>query len=237
MTLLDSSLLSWLALPLASLVYGFLLNRLASLFSRWAPDAQGLDRKTFHVGIFTGAAPSQLLLGFWGVVVYGSTIALLVLVAYWRGERSDLFRKLARGEGGGERRLLIILPLSATALGGLLGVLLVGQFSIVGYLVCGWGDAAGEIVGRGWGRRPYSPPFSLGRTATRSLEGSMAVLAMGFLGAWAALGLLGYSPLQSVGVGLACGLLGAGAEAVSGKGTDNLWVQLFPSIVAWWLLG
>lgn len=237
MTLLDSSLLPWLALSLASLAYGFLLNRIAALLSRRAPNARGLDRKTFHVGIFTGAAVSQLLMGFWGVVIYGSTIALLVLVAYWRGEKSALFRNLARGEDGGERGFLVILPLSATALGGLLGVLLVGQFSIVGYLVCGWGDAAGEIVGRGWGRRPYEPPFSLGKAATRSVEGSMAVLAMGFLGAWAALGLLGYSTFQSVGVGLACGLLGAGAEAVSGKGTDNLWVQLLPSLIAWWLLG
>ena len=237
MTLPDSSLLPWLALPLVSLLYGLLLNRLSVLLSRRAPNAQGLDRKTFHVGIFTGAAVSQLLMGFWGVVLYGTTIALLVLVAYWRGERSTLFRNLARGEYGGARGLLVILPLSATALGGLLGVLLVGQFSIVGYLVCGWGDAAGEIVGRGWGRRPYSPPFSLGKTATRSLEGSMAVLAIGFLGAWAALDLLGYSPLQSIGVGFACGLLGAGAEAVSGKGTDNLWVQLLPSLFAWWLLG
>jgi len=175
-TLPDSSLLPWLALPLASLLYGFLLNRLAALLSRRVPDAQGLDRKTFHVGIFTGAAVSQLLMGFWGVVVYGSTIALLVLVAYWRGERSALFRNLARGEDGREMGLLVILPLSATALGGLLGVLLVGQFSIVGYLVCGWGDAAGEVVGRGWGRRPYSPPFSLGKTATRSLDSNRWVL-------------------------------------------------------------
>jgi len=224
-------------LPLVSLAYAVLLTAFAEYLSRWNPRVQGLDRKLFHAGIFTGAVPSQLLMGFWGVVVYGSAIALLVLLAYQRGERSALYRILGRREDGREKNLLVVIPLGATALGGLLGVLLVGNFAVVGYLTCGWGDAAGELVGRNWGRRPYSPPFSLGKTPIRSVEGSLAVFVLGFLGAWAALGLLGYPLFQGMGVGFACALTGAGGEAVSGKGTDNLWVQFFPALTAWWLLG
>jgi dolichol kinase len=227
----------WLLLPLVSLAYGLLIAQIVQHFSRRHPGVQGLDRKLFHIGIFTGAVPCQLFLGFWGIVIYGSTIGLLVLVAFRNGESSPLYRTMRRRDDGGEKERLVLIPLGATALGGLIGVLLVGNFAIVGYLTCGWGDAAGELVGKNRGRRPYSPPFSLGRTPTRSVEGSLAVLVLGFLGAWAGLALLGYPLLQSMGVGFACALTGVGGEAVSGKGTDNFWVQLLPALTAWWLLG
>lgn len=227
----------WLLLPLVSLAYGLLIVQVVQHVSHRNPGVKGLDRKLFHIGIFSGAVPFQFFLGFWGIVIYGSTLGLLVLVALKRGERSPLYRLLRRRDDGGEEELLVLIPLGATALGGLSGVLLVGNFALVGYLTCGWGDAAGELVGRNRGRRAYSPPFSLGRSAARSVEGSLAVLVFGFLGAWAALGLLGHSLLEGIGVGFACGLIGAAGEAVSGKGTDNFWTQLLPALAAWWLLG
>jgi dolichol kinase len=218
-------------------VYAGGLARLSSGLSAGKPEILGLGRKSFHIGIFTGAAPAQLLLGFWGVVIYGATIALLVLLALLRGQKSLLFRVLGREEDAEQKAPLIFFPLAATALGGLLSVLLVGNFAVVGYLVCGWGDGAGELVGRTLGQHPYSPIFSFGRRPRRTLEGSLAVFVFGFLGAWAALGLLHYSPPQALGVGLVCGLTGMVGEALSGKGTDNLWAQLLPSLVAWWILG
>jgi phytol kinase len=234
---LNPAILPYLALGAGSLVFSLLLGGLSGRMARGEGPARRLSRKVFHIGIFTGAAPAQLWLGFWGVVLYGSVIGALVGQACVRGEGAFLFRALARdGEGGAGRRQ-ILAPLVATIVGGILSVFLLGSFAIVGYLVCGWGDGVGEIVGQRWGRRRYrSLPLNR-RRSVRTVEGSLAVLGGGFLGGWAALDLLGYAPLLCVGGGLLAGAVGAVSEGLSPEGTDNLWVQLLPSLASWWLLG
>jgi phytol kinase len=218
-------------------VYGALLAWTAGRVVRVVPASSPYPRKVFHVGIFTGAAPVHLIFGFWGLVLYGVGISMQVLYSYWRGREGALYRVLARPEDGPAQRRYIFLPLVSTALGGLSSVLLVGSFAVVGFLVCGWGDAAGESVGSRWGLHRYPVPAFGGKRRTRSLEGSAAVLLAGSLGAWGALGLLGFSPLSAIGVGCLCGLVGALTEAVSSHGTDNLFTQLLPALSAWWILG
>lgn len=180
--------------------------------------------------------PAQLLLGFWGVVLYGVTMGALVLVAALRGEDASLHGVLFRGVEG-EGRATVLVPLGATALGGLLALLLVGDFAMVGYLTCGWGDAGGEMVGRRWGRTSWTRFLPGSIASHRSLEGSLGVLVLGFLGGWVVLGVMGYGLMPALGGGLMAGSVGAVSEALSWKGTDNLWVQLLPSLASWWLLG
>ena len=195
-----------------------------------------LGRKIVHTAIFSGAVPAQLTLGFWGVVTYGSVLSLLILIAYWKRSRSGLFDLLSPpGVEGGSRRPFFV-PFSATVFGGLLGTLLVGHFAIIGYLVCGWGDAAGEIIGKGWGRRTFTVPIGTDRATPRTLEGSLGVWLFGALGAGAAILLLGYPLPTAMGVGLLCGGTGAIAEAVSGQNTDNFWTQIVPAFISWWVL-
>ena len=234
---MSHSTLSFLALGIGTLAFGLFLGSFSARVAEHGTQSRALGRKSFHIAVFTGAVPAQLWLGFWGVMLYGVLLFLLVVQAVFRGPASTLFRALAREGDGEERTTLVFLPLGMTALGGLLGVLLVGQFAVVGYLVCGWGDGAGEVVGKRWGRMEYSPPLSRGRGPVRTLEGSVGVLVAGFLGGWGALGLLGFPPLSSLGVGFVAGLVGGVSEALSGRGTDNLWVQLLPSLTAWWFLG
>jgi phytol kinase len=236
MPILGHPLVPWLLLPILALVYTLGLSLLAQRLSGSRLGAPVAGRKVLHAGVFTGAVPAQLLMGFWGVVLYGATIAVSIsTVALLRG-RNRLSR-IMTVDREGHVGALIFLPLVATALGGLLSLLLVGDFAVVGYLACGWGDAGGELVGGSMGRRPYRPLFSLGRRPRRTWEGSLAVVALGTLGAWAGLGVLGFGPLSAVSVALLCGLGEGVAESVSGKGTDNLWGQLAPSILAWWILG
>ena len=231
-------ILPFLILAGGTLLYGIVLSYLAALFLPPSQSQPGLGRKVFHIGIFTGAVPPQLLLGFWGVVVYGTVIAVLVLQGYLRGRGSLLYRTLARSSDGDRHGRYVVLPLVATAMGGLASVLLVGEFAVVGYLVCGWGDAAGEMVGKRWGRRVYALPLPwIEEGQKRTVEGSLAVAGVGFLAAAMALALLGEAPLSVLATGLACGVAGAGAEALSGHGTDNFWVQLIPSLLGWWVLG
>ncbi len=228
----------YLLLAVASLGYGLLLTGILGRLGSGAYLPSGLRRKAFHAGIFTGAVPAQLLLDFWGVVLYGSVISALVVLSLLRGPGSVLYGILVREEDGEDGSRLIVLPLLSTAFGGLMSVFLVGAFAVVGYLVCGWGDAAGEIIGRRWGQRRFTPPFSVGRRRhARTMEGSAAVLFVGVLAAIPGLLLLGVSILPALGVGLVVGMVGALAEGLSGHGTDNFWVQLAPSITAWWLVG
>ena len=224
-------------LGLASLGFGFSLATLVGALGRSEAGFKGLPRKVFHAGVFLGAVPAQLLLGFWGVVTYGIVIALMVLVGCGQGSGTPIFEALARQDQSGGTRGSILVPLLATALGGLATVLLVGHFAIVGYLVCGLGDAAGEPIGRSWGRHKYrSFPWGPG-AHLRSLEGSLGVFFVGAFGGSIALALLGHSLPQFLSVGLLCGAVGALVEGLSGDGTDNFWVQLAPALAAWWTLG
>lgn len=225
-------------LGLGTLAFGLILGRFCARIGDAEGSGPWLGRKTFHTAVFTGAVPAQLLLGFWGVVLYGTVIVLLVASAWRRGPRASLYRALSRGsEEGEDRGGGILAPLGATAAGGLTSLLLVGPFATVGYLVCGWGDPVGEVVGRRWGRHPYRIHPLRSLTGSRTLEGSMGVFGAGFLGGWAALALLGYPFLVSVGVGAFSALAGAVSEALGGRGSDNFWVQLLPSLAAWWILG
>jgi phytol kinase len=134
------------------------------------------------------------------------------------------------------RTLFILVPLVTTAIGGIAANLLFGAYAIVGYLVGGWGDAVGEPIGRAFGRHTYRVPSFGGVAATRSLEGSAAVLVAGTAAATVALLARGASPTAAIGAGLACGAAGAAVEAFSTHGADNLTVQVAAAGAAFLLL-
>jgi dolichol kinase len=211
---------------------------MVSLLARRGGRGRYLARKAYHIAVFSGAVPAQLLQGFWGVVVYGTVLAGSVFVAWRKGPGNPLFDGLARREPGEkEPGRTVLRPLLSTALGGLLGVLMVGDLAIVGYLVCGWGDAAGEAVGHRWGVRRFCPPLARTRPYTKSVEGSIAVLLAGSMGGSTAAVLLGLPLSQALAVGLGAGAVGAIAEGSVGPDTDNLWAQLLPSLMAWFMVG
>jgi phytol kinase len=79
------------------------------------------------------------------------------------------------------------------------------------------GDTAGALVGVRWGRTR----FSIAGT-TKSVEGSIAVLAVSFLCVTLAFAALGTTALAvSIAAGLIVGLAAALVEAVSSYGLDN----------------
>ena len=126
--------------------------------------------------------------------------------------------------------------LATTAVGGLSANLLFGAAAPIGYLVAGWGDAIAEPVGARWGRHRYRVPSIAGVPATRSLEGSAAVLCVGSLAAFVGLGLAGVPTPFALAVAAACGAAGAIVEAASNHGLDNLTVQLAAAGTAYFFL-
>ena len=170
-------------------------------------------------------------------IIVGGLTALAVLWAVFLGEGSGFYEAMARPTDEPHRKLLVLVPLCSTAVGGLAANLLFPGFAPVGYFVAGWGDALGEPVGTAIGRHRYRVPSLGGVLCWRSLEGSAAVLVGGSLAALVALLLAGFDPPAATRVALACGFVGAVVEAISTHGTDNLTTQLAGAGVAYWLLG
>ena len=92
-------------------------------------------------------------------------------------------------------------------------------------------------MGTRWGKHRYRVPSLAGVAATRSVEGSLAVLVAGTLAAAAGLALLGAGGTDLVVGAVLCGGMGAIVEGVSNHGLDNLTVQVTASVAAWWLIG
>jgi phytol kinase len=164
-------------------------------------------------------------------------VALIVLGAVLRADRSALYGALARDSDRPRRSLFIVVPLVTTALGGLASALLAGPYASVGYLVAGWGDAIAEPVGSRWGRHRYRVPSLAGVPAERTAEGSLAVFSVGWAAAAVGLVSAGSSGPGLLTIALACAGVGTVVEAVSHHGTDNLTIQLAVSLTAAWLAG
>lgn len=217
---------------LTALVTGMLAGRLR----RDRGLATPYTRKIFHFAIFSAAAGVHLWKGPSGVAVFGVAVSLVVLYAVLQGDGHVLYESLARPTDAPHRTLFVLVPLATTALGGIAANLLAPGYGYVGYLVAGWGDAMGEPVGTRWGRHRYRVPTLAGVPATRSLEGSAAVLLGGFTAALAGLLLAGVEP--GTALRAACAAAGAGAaiEAVSSHGLDNLTVQAAAALAVRFLL-
>lgn len=218
-------------LPLG-LVVALVAGAVAAWMRGTCAIAAPYTRKTFHFAIFSAAAGVHLWKGPAGVVVFGAVVSLVVLYAVVRGEGDRLYEALARPSDAPHRTLFVLVPLATTALGGVAANLLAPGYGYVGYLVAGWGDALGEPVGTRWGRHRYRVPTLAGVPATRSLEGSGAVLAGGFAAALAGLLFAGVEPQSAVRAAALAAVAGAAAEAGSSHGLDNLTVQAAAALVA-----
>jgi len=193
-------------------------------------------RKIFHFVIFTAAAAIHVTAGLPGVVLLGIIVSACVIYAVVRGPGFPFYEAMARPSDAPKRTLFIVVPLITTAVGGVLANIFFSPFAFVGYLVGGWGDAVGEPVGTAWGRHRYRVPSLAGVKATRSLEGSAAVLLVGAAAAVLGLWAYGVALPAALAVGAAIGLVGAAVEAISSHGVDNLTIQVAAAATAFFLL-
>lgn len=188
-------------------------------------------RKVFHFIVFTAAGVLQISIGLPAVVVLGCIVTGFIVYAVYRG--TWFYEALARPTDVPHRTLFVLLPLFMTVVGGGVSNFVFGQSATIGYLVSGWGDAAGEPVGAKWGVHRYTVFSLAGVSATRSLEGSLAVFVVGSLAACCGLYGLGFT---SVWIGVAAGVVGAVVEAFSTHGMDNFTVQIAVSAVVFFLM-
>lgn len=193
----------------------------------------GYTRKLFHVLIFTSAVFVHAVGGFWAVCVFGLMVSLVVGRAVLGGEGDRLYEALAREQDGPDRTYYIVVPYFATLIGGMASSVLFGPVAVVGYLVGGLGDAAGEPAGVRWGRHPYT--ISTGwTTVTKTLEGSFAVLAVSVVALLIGVAIspeLRFAPEAIILlplIAIVCTLV----EAFSPRGWDNAPMQFVPTVLA-----
>src|SRR5678816_518258 len=124
----------------------------------------------------------------------------------------------------------ILIPYFATLIGGMTSNVIFGPLAVVGYLVGGLGDAAGEPAGVRWGRHAFKTSSGFSKT----FEGSLAVLAASTV---ALLVGIAVSPdlrfnLHSLIVLPVIAIVCTIVEALSPRGWDNVSMQVVPTVLA-----
>ena len=218
---------------LVALVWSYACLRVAANLKTRYRVRTGYTRKLFHFLIFVSAAIVNVIGGFWAVCVFGVMVSLVVGLAVFRGPGDSLYEALAREHDGPARTYYIVIPYFATLIGGLLSNVFFGPLAVVGYLVGGLGDAAGEPAGVRWGRHRYSVSGGPGNV-TKTFEGSLAVLAASTFAL-----LIGVAISEELHFGLrsiialpVIAVLCTLVEAFSPRGWDNLPMQTVPTVLA-----
>jgi len=198
----------------------------------------GYSRKSFHFLIFGSVVAVNAIWKTPGVCLFGAMTTLAIAFAILRGPGDFMYEAMAREKDEPRRTHYIVVPYFATLIGGLLSNIFFPQTAVLGYLVCGLGDAIAEPVGTRFGKHPYRAPVIRGVRAVRSLEGSASVFAVSAL---ALIALMALSPQYALtGRSVLTALLIAGAstvvEAVSPHGWDNTTLQIVPAWMGFVLL-
>ncbi|WP_304064180.1 hypothetical protein [Pedobacter glucosidilyticus] len=194
------------------------------------------SRKIYHFLIFTAAAVLQVLYGLPAAVLMGLIVSLWVIFAVLKGQNSFFYLALAREKDEPHANKFILIPLFATAIGGVLSNLFFPGFAFLGYLVGGWGDAIGEPVGSKWGKHPYQVPTLFGVKATRTYEGSLAIFIISALICFLIYRFYGYQLQSAIVYAMVCAFVATLVEAFSSHGLDNLTMQLSAAAASYYLL-
>jgi phytol kinase len=223
----ETEIIQQLLLPI------LLVSLFAALISAWMK-RKGIrtpyTRKTFHFVIFSFAGVLQYHYGLHAVSLLGGIVFIMVVIAVIMGWKWWFFRALARETDAPHEKKFIILPLLATATGGIVSNIFFPGTAYIGYFVGGWGDAIGEPVGTRWGKHKYTVPTLFGVRATRSIEGSTAVMLLSTIIATVCLTQITTFGLSTCLLyGAICGLAAALVEAISSHGLDNLTMQVCAS--------
>ena len=220
------------------LVWAYACLRLSAYLKCARGVKTGYTRKTFHVLTFLTAVCVQVAWGLPVLCLYGAAVSCVLAYAVARGAGHPLYEAIAREQDAPHRTYYVVVPYFATLAGGLMSNALFGHAAVVGYLVGGMGDAAGEPVGTRWGRHRYNVPSWGGVRVTRSVEGSAGVLVFSLVAVVVGVGLIPELHLTQRSawllplVAVCCALL----EAASPHGWDNATMQLVPSFMAATLL-
>jgi phytol kinase len=188
-------------------------------------------RKLFHFLIFGSVVVAHAIWKTPGVCLFGSMTTAVIAYALLRGPGHFMYEAMAREKDEPRRTHYIVVAYFATLVGGLISSIFFPRTTVLGYLVCGLGDAIAEPVGTRFGKHQYHAPALRGVHAVRSLEGSGSVFLVTML---TLMMYLAFSPdfaltARSALVVLWIAGVSTVLEAVSPHGWDNTTLQVVPA--------
>jgi phytol kinase len=191
----------------------------------------GYTRKLFHFLIFGSVVVVHTVWKTPGVCLFGAMTTAVIAYALLRGPGHFMYEAMAREKDEPRRTHYIVVAYFATLIGGLLSSIFFADGAVLGFLVCGLGDAIAEPVGTRFGKHRYRAPAVRGVRADRSLEGSGSV----FLASTLILILfMAFSPhfaltVHSTAIAILIAGVSTAVEAVSPHGWDNTTLQVVPA--------
>lgn len=193
----------------------------------------GYTRKLFHFLIFGSVVVVHAIWQMPGVCLFGAMTTAVVVYALLRGPGHFMYEAMAREKDEPRRTYYIVVAYFATLIGGLLSSIFFPDTAVLGYLVCGFGDAIAEPVGTRFGKHQYRVPSFSGVRAVRSLEGSGSVFIVSML---ILILFMTFSPqfmpiARSALMATLIAGISTAVEAVTPHGWDNLTLQVVPAFL------
>jgi phytol kinase len=191
----------------------------------------GYTRKLFHFLIFSSVVVAHAIWKTPGVCLFGAMTTVVIAYALLRGPGHFMYEAMARENDEPRRTHYVVVAYFATLIGGLLSSIFFPHAAVLGYLVCGFGDAIAEPVGTRFGKHQYRAPAIRGVRAVRSLEGSASVFLVStltlilFMAFSAHFALTAHSAL----IAILIAAVSTAVEAVSPHGWDNTTLQVVPA--------
>jgi phytol kinase len=191
----------------------------------------GYTRKLFHFLIFGSVVIVHAIWKTPGVCLLGGMTTAVIAYALLRGPGHFMYEAMAREKDEPRRTYYIVVAYFATLIGGLLSSIFFPATAVLGYLVCGFGDAIAEPVGTRFGKHQYRAPAVRDVCAVRSLEGSGSVLLVSMM---TLILFLSFSPhfaltVRSALIAVLIAGVSTAVEAVSPHGWDNTTLQVVPA--------
>jgi phytol kinase len=217
---------NWLGL-LISLLYIFTVIALGEGLRRWQGYSSDFTRKVIHIGVgMLSWGLHWLFDNPWFFIAACAAFMIINLLDWHYG----FFAAMASGDRANLGT--VYFPLAA----GVAAYLFWQQppLMVAALMPLTWGDGLAPVMGRAYGRHPYTVYSS-----SRTLEGSAGFLLFSFLFTWLALWFIGgpphISPLTAVLPAFVISLATALVEAISIWGLDNLTVTAVAILIlkAW----
>jgi phytol kinase len=218
-------------------VWTFICSKVAAYLKTNKALRTGYTRKAFHFLIFISAAVINLIYGFSGVCLFGIIASCFIFFALLKRKTSGLYLALARETDYPNSTLYIIIPYFSTVIGGILINFFFPGFVIIGYLICGIGDASGEVIGTKYGKHTFSVKLLNIHKSVKSLEGSGSIFIISFLiyAVYSIFTLQSFNPGMIAYIFLSSFIVTV-AEIITPKGFDNLTIQIIAILAYQYLI-
>ncbi len=209
-----------------SFVYVGAVVAVSEGLSRWKGLGTEFTRRFTHIAVGLWIIPTLFLFRTWYWAAIPPAAAVVVNFASLRTRLMQSIERTAKHDYG-----TVLFPLSFV-------ICITAFFSgehraaaAAGIVIMALGDAAAGIIGRKFGRHPYT---FLG--AKKSVEGSAAMLVVSVPAAWVTLAIFGVPAVTAAITALVIAAVGTVLEAAGKYGLDNFTVPVACSGLAYLLL-